>query len=267
MSDSDGSCATRPPTRRLVALGASNLALGLADFVRVAEAIWGAPVEILSALGLGRSYGTSHSLLGRVLPGILDSGLWSALAQRPPAPATGLVTDVGNDIAYGVPVDTILGWIEEVMDRLSAVGAEILVTSLPMRSLSRLGRARFEVFRTIFVPCCRLSLHEVQRRATELHLGLRALGSRRAARFLEPRDEWYGIDPIHVRRRLWLTAWSHVLASAAGAEPPLRPRPLGLLERWRVGLARPQLESLLGFERRRIQPAVRLAGGTTISLY
>src|SRR5262245_25860690 len=96
---------------RIVALGASNLTRGLHTVVSTARAAWGPDVEVLGALGHGRSYGVESRLVIRTLPGILQSGLWSTLSSLPPATTRGLVTDVGNDILYEFPVPTVLGWV------------------------------------------------------------------------------------------------------------------------------------------------------------
>ncbi len=68
-----------PAIGRVVALGASNLTRGLQTVVATATATWGPDVEVLAALGHGRSYGAPSRLLIRTLPGILESGLWKDL--------------------------------------------------------------------------------------------------------------------------------------------------------------------------------------------
>jgi hypothetical protein len=42
---------------RVVALGASNLTRGFQTIVSTARLVWGPDVEVLAALGHGRSYG------------------------------------------------------------------------------------------------------------------------------------------------------------------------------------------------------------------
>ena len=113
----------RPPPARVVALGASNLTRGLPIVVSAARAGGGPDVEVLAALGLGRSYGMESRVLARTLPGILDSGLWKALAQRPRVPTRELVTDVGNDIVCGASPPRILQWVEESLVRLRRSGS------------------------------------------------------------------------------------------------------------------------------------------------
>ena len=108
------------PPHRIIALGASNLTRGLHIVLATARAEWGADVELLAALGHGRSYGGRSQFVGRSLPGILESGLWPQLSQMPPARTLGLITDVGNDILYGYSPPQILTWVNEAVDRLRA---------------------------------------------------------------------------------------------------------------------------------------------------
>jgi hypothetical protein len=88
---------------RIVALGASNLTRGFQTVVATARSMAGPRAEVVAALGHGRSYGMASRLMVRTLPGILQSGLWHQLEVLPPAPTRALVTDVGNDVLYGMP--------------------------------------------------------------------------------------------------------------------------------------------------------------------
>jgi hypothetical protein len=72
---------------RVVALGASNLTRGFRAVVSTARDTWGPQVEVMAALGHGRSYGAHSRLAFRRLPGILESGLWSELESRPRLPS------------------------------------------------------------------------------------------------------------------------------------------------------------------------------------
>src|SRR5262245_22793414 len=75
---------------RVVALGASNLTLGFQNVVATARTAWGPGVEVVAALGHGRSYGANSTVVIRTLPGILQSGLWRKLESLPAATTRGL---------------------------------------------------------------------------------------------------------------------------------------------------------------------------------
>lgn len=132
---------------RVVALGASNLTRGFQTVVSTARTAWGPQVEVLAALGHGRSYGVPSRLAFRGLPGILDSGLWPELESRPRMATRALVTDVGNDILYGFSAGQTLAWVQEAIRRLRRFTQDIVLTDLPLFSIRRLSNLTFLVFR------------------------------------------------------------------------------------------------------------------------
>ena len=254
---------------RLIALGASNLTRGFSTVVNTARATFGEPMEILGALGHGRSYGILSTFLVRSLPGILEAGLWAQLDALPSAPSQGLITDVGNDILYDIPVLTILSWVREVAARLERHGTRITMTDIPLFNIRTLTTARFKLVRSVLVPWCRLSLSEVRDRSAALNEGLVSLASARGHTLVRLRPEWYGFDPIHVRPSLWGDAWREILFG--GKEPmPSPPQCDGAvpaLGAWSLYFARPERRWLLGFEDRCAQPGIRSRGGTAVWLY
>ena len=253
--------------RRVVLLGASNLTLSFRTALEQARSVWGGPLEVLAALGHGRSYGWPSRVLGRVLPGILDCGLWRTLAERPPAPLAALVTDVGNDILYGADPATIVGWVEQCVGQLLAAGARVVLTRLPMASVARLTPWGFLLLRSCLFPTCRLSLAETLRRAELVDAGLEALAASRGVPTICPPRDWYGIDPIHLRHAARRGAWSAILAPWRDEVCRTAP-PRGT---WREALnlqhLLPERQRCFGIEWRRAQPCGRLRDGTTISLY
>lgn len=254
-----------PPARRFIVLGASNVALSFPALVATAHRLWAEPLDILGAFGHGRSYGQRHALFWRELPGIAECGLWPALAQRPPVSSVALVTDVGNDLLYDVPVPEITAWVQTCLDRLRRAGARIVLTPLPLANIARLSRARFLFFRTLFFPGCRLSYATLQERAHELDRRLRALAKEQGALLGEHRPEWYGLDPIHIRRPWRSAAWSTILSLASQAAPLASAN--APLPRLRLRRLRPERRWMFGREQRAAQPVARLPDGTHIGLY
>jgi hypothetical protein len=250
--------------RRVVALGASNLTRGLQAVVATARGRWGRDVEILAALGLGRSYGLQSRVLLRTLPGILHSGLWTELKRRPPVATRAVVTDVGNDILYGAKPAQILAWVDECLSRLSEHTADITVTGLPVHSLKRLSTAKFLFFRSLLFPRCRLSQREVLEAVEDVAEGLARLAEARRLRFLRLDPEWYGFDPIHFRLGRWYTAWQQILEVEAA--PGTRER-VAVLETARLYSLFPEEQWLLGLAQRRPQTGRPLKHGGRIWLY
>lgn len=245
-----------------MALGASNLTRGLQTVVATARAEWGPGVEVVAALGHGRSYGAPSWFLGRSLPGILHSGLWEALAALPPATTRALVTDVGNDILYGFSSAQILEWVGQAVDRLQRYTPEIVLTDLPLFSIRGLSNPKFLFFRSVFYPPCRLSLAEVVGTAGRVNDGLAVMASQRGLRFVRMRPEWYGVDPIHIRPSLWRASWQHILGCEHCADVNL-----SWVEGVRLHCMRPEQQWLFGVEQHSPQSGTPLSRGGTVWLY
>jgi hypothetical protein len=253
---------TSAPIGRVVALGASNLARGFQTVVATARATWGPGVEVVAALGHGRSYGVPSRLVARTLPGILESGLWTSLESLPEVPTRGLVTDVGNDVLYGSSAEQTLAWVAEALNRLGRRTRDIVVTDLPLASIRRLSPTKFLLFRSILVPACRLSLSQVLETAERVNAGLAELSTGHGAKLFRLNPDWYGFDPIHIRPSLWQAAWQEILGSQC--TPPM---PLSRMEGMRLSLMPPERQWLFGRERFTPQAGTALPLGARVRLY
>lgn len=247
-----------------MALGASNLTLGLSTVLATARSAWGEDIEVLAALGYGRSYGAPSAIAMRTLPGILQSGLWTGLAALPPKPTRALITDVGNDILYGEAPERILAWVEEAAARLRAHTEDVVLTDLPVASIRRLSPATFLFFRSLFFPPCRLNRTEVFERVEQVNAGLARLARDRGFRLVHLERSWYSFDPIHLRPGMWSRAWSDIIVgeSRAGVRPRFSP-----LELVRLHTLPPERRSLFGIERVAPQSGRRLRRGGRLWIY
>lgn len=248
---------------RVVALGASNLTRGFRTVVSTARAAWGPRVEVLAALGHGRSYGARSRFVFRGLPGILESGLWRELESRPHVATRALVTDVGNDILYGFSPEQTLAWVGEALRRLRRVTEDIVVTDLPLASIRRLSTLKFLAFRSLLVPSCRLSLLQALERAELVNVGLAELCSAHGAKLTHLDPAWYGFDPIHVRPSLWTVAWQQILGAQALASVNGFPA----VDSIRLYLMRPERRWMFGREQFTPQSGLALPSGGRVWLY
>jgi hypothetical protein len=245
---------------RLIVLGASNVVLGLPQLLDEARARLGAPLDVLAAFGFGRSYGLTSRVLGRGLPGILQSGLWPALGDGALRERTqALVLDVGNDLLYGAEPDTIAGWVGTCLERLRPHAANIVLGGLPA-GLETVSRSRYLLFRTLFYPPCRLPFATAQVSIQRLGEQLAALAREHGLPIAANSPAWYGFDPIHVRRAYRRLFWQGLLGGQV-LYSHMRPASGA----WR--LLPPERRTLLGLSQRRHQPAARLEDGTTLAFY
>lgn len=255
------------PTRRVILLGASNLVRSISTVVETARGLWHEPVEVMAAIGHGRSYGQNSQMLGRKISGIFPSTLWKDLQTRPDLPTVALVTDVGNDLGYGVSVPELVSWVEGCLDHLERARASTILTELPLARLERLSEREFLFFRTLFFPKSRLTFADIRNRAHDLNAALVEIAAQRKIPVISVSGAWYGYDPIHLKRSAWREAWPAILSAwRAGEEVAVRPRTS--FARWAYLRALAPAERVVfGFERRHEQPCGALGDGTTISLY
>ncbi len=188
---------------RVVLLGASNLAIGLPLIVRQLCAGLPRPLEIFTACGHGRSFCTWSRVLFRALPGIDRCGLWSDLDQAAEACESrtlALVTDVGNDLIYGSSPHVIARRVETCLAALARYQAELVVTRLPLASVERLSAVRYHATKAVFFPRSGGSWTEMRQKARELDESLGQIAARFSAQLIEQPLDWYGFDPLHIRR-------------------------------------------------------------------
>ncbi len=253
-----------PEISRLVVLGASNLTLGLSAVLGTARNEFGRNVEVLAALGYGRSYGASSTIAIRTLPGILESGLWRELERRPKANTRGVITDVGNDILYGFSPEQILAWVREAASRLLSHTTDVVLTDLPRASIRGLSPQAFLFFRTLFFPPCRLARDEVFERVDRVNEGLAGIASSLGLRFVHLKEDWYSWDPIHIRPRAWRVAWRQIISGEAVRKGAAA---FSSLELAHLHVLPPERRFLLGLEQVTPQAGRKLRRGGCLWIY
>ena len=96
---------------------------------------------------------------------------------------------------------------------------------------------------------------------------MRDLAPQYGATLVDLPGEWYGMDPVHIKRSQFSAALAQIMTGwAAGAKADTRAT--GSAGRWlKLHLARPQRWSLLGIPLGSAQPATRLADGSTVAVF
>lgn len=228
-----------------VILGASNVSRGLGVLVQRARAVERGQ-RILVAAGRGRSYGLRSRMLGRSLGGIVSSDVWNEL-ESSSGPVRALVTDVGNDVLYGVATGTLLGWIETCLGRLADRGATTVVTGLPLQRLLAMSPRAFGFWKRVFFPARHLDYGRARDQVCAINEGLIALAKDHGAHLVQPDAAWYGLDPIHIRHGLVRTAWATMLLPWGQA---VEEAPMGLWRRTRFSFASARGSRFWGVARR-----------------
>jgi hypothetical protein len=175
--------------------------------------------------------------------------------------------DVGNDLAYEAPVESVVQWVATTIDRLVAHDARIALNNVPLKSLRTVGEFRFRVLRTILFPRCRLSRGELLGRAERLSESLASLAEMRRIPVFSGEKASYGLDPIHPRRRTAGVVWQRMLGALDPAQPAppwTAPRRADTKLLRRVHAASWSPKMVRGGAP---PPSARLADGTMVALF
>ncbi len=248
------------PRSRALFLGASNVRLALPELVAAARARLDGPLDILASHGHGRSYLGPSRVGLRTLPAIACDPFWR-FEDGPRIPTAALVADVGNDLVYGAGAHDLVEAVARVVARLARAGVRTTVVGLPLPTLEALPAWRFHLARGILFPLRRVRRARLLADAGAVHGRLAEVARDWGAAFVEPNPAWYGLDPIHLRRRRRQEAAGALLAAwgPAAAAPAVEPLRAGLRS------LRPLEQVVLGRPRRREQPSARLADGSRAS--
>ncbi len=165
-------------------------------------------------MGFGRSYGKESRFLTKKSLGIFQSKIWDALERKKSFSTTAFVTDIGNDLAYEVPVDQLIEWVEGCVNRLQSIDAKVVLTNVPLAALQTLGEVRYRILRTLFFPQCRLDLPELLNRAERLSKRLHQLAKTKNIPIFSGDSAWCGFDPIHPRRANLPLLWREIFNQA-----------------------------------------------------
>ena len=256
---------------RVILLGASNVTLAFPRLWQGLRRAWSEPIEMFAAHGHGRSFGMWSRVGPRGLPGIVTCRLWDELDAQPSTSGDrprGLIADIGNDLLYGAEPEQVAAWIETCLRRLQAFNAQVVVTQLPIASVQTLSRSRFALMKKLLFPSSRMRFDEVESKMTRLNQLVVDLAGTYQTATAEKRGEWYGFDPIHIRRRFRATAWREILSSwfddpAAAVDF----RSVGLSRSLQLWRQRPLERQWFGRIQQSNQPVLREADGSTLRLY
>ncbi len=262
---------------RLVALGASNLYRDLPTLTAALAARSSTPIDVVAACGNGRAYGSwSQCVAIRALPGIIECGLWPALATKPAPPNHGLLMDIGNDLVYGARARDVVAWVTTCVERLQQAGTvNIALVLPPIEVVSALPRWRYHLAKALLFPSRQLDHHVLSARLDRVETELRMLADRHGLRLIEQDPGWFGIDPIHPRppgRKALLAkllaAWSKDQSDGGVSGQTVDPVVATTLEarlRWRPLVA--AQAKILGRVRHQHQPVFQMENEATVACY
>ena len=202
----------------VVLLGASNLARAHHAIVNhLHKEIWQHQVEFLSAMGPGRAYCAAGGMLHVRYPAIESCGVLEAISQRAQSPCRiiALVTDIGNDIMYGVSADDIVCCLGRLFDELRALNANVIATTIHVDLESDVSEYQFLVLRTLFFPRSSVTYREAAAAIRRINS---FLGEQEDDTFHIVKDmkRYVGRDKIHYTLLKSHLGWTQLIAEILG---------------------------------------------------
>jgi len=202
------------PPYLFIFLGASNLARGYSALANcLAGSLAPHPAEILHAMGPGRGYCAEGGIYNITYPPIGSCGILESASGRAPKArqVVALITDIGNDIMYGVPVSEITSCLNSLLQKLDAIGAEVFVHPIPIDFADDVSERQFRILRSIFYPNSAIDYTGAAIAVSTINDFLRDSAGGRV-HLLPNMKDFSGIDKIHYSIFQSHRAWSQVAA-------------------------------------------------------
>jgi len=191
--------ATAGPPVAFVLLGASNLARGYTALTHYLESnLAPQPAAFLAAFGPGRGYGAWGGLLNISYPPIVESPLFEKARRKAEkgSRVVALVTDIGNDLLYGLDADGLIAVVQTVFDRLAAVNARVYATTLPVFFEQEVPPMIYYPIRTLLYPKSRVTREQAVDGVRRVNAYLKKIPDDRV-QVLPPMDAYLGWDHVH----------------------------------------------------------------------
>ena len=195
-----------------VLLGASNLARGYSALTRHIPRNISAS-EFLNALGPGRGYCARGGLLNFTYSPIGECGVMKSAkvyAERGFRMAV-LLTDIGNDIMYGVPESTLVESLDILIEKSLKMNAEVFMTSIHVDVSKDMGKTSFKLLKSIFYPNSPVTFDQADSAVKKLnhYLAEKSLQNERV-HLVNGLGAFCGLDKIHYGLFKSHLAWSRI---------------------------------------------------------
>ena len=134
-----------------ILLGASNLARGYFALTRqLSQNI--SRCEFLNAMGPGRGYCVESGMFNFTYPPIGECRIMENVDVQQSRRIAVLLTDIGNDIMYGLPEQSLVESFDSLIEKSLLLNAEVFLTSIHVDVRQDMGRETFKLLKGIFYP-------------------------------------------------------------------------------------------------------------------
>jgi hypothetical protein len=124
---------------------------------------------------------------------------------------TVLLTDIGNDIMYGVPESSLIESLDALIENSLQMNAEVFLTSIHVDVSKDMGKTSFKLFKSIFYPNSPVTFDQADSTVKRLnhYLAEKSLKNERV-HLVNGLGAFCGLDKIHYGLLKSHLAWSRV---------------------------------------------------------
>jgi hypothetical protein len=218
--------ATNTPSEvptQFILLGASNLARARYGIQKYLEKIFASDsVSTLIASGPGRAYCVTGGIfLVNYHPlknsPAINLGRYKSLEFYQ---TVALISDIGNDIMYGVPVQKIIRDLDKLIHELSHFCSHVFVIPIPCKKIEQLSNWKINLLKKLLFPKSQLSPENIISSVHAINHFLSQLQNPRVT-VLETMDDSIGWDHVHYGIFKMHTAWAQIIAQITKELPNL----------------------------------------------
>ena len=195
-----------------ILFGASNLARSFYGLkLSIKRCIHPRPATFIHAMGPGRGYLGRGGILNTTYPPIIDCGILESIqkTRKPNQQIIALITDIGNDIMYGVHSEKIIEGLQNILDTLGEVTKNIFITPIPINLKNDIGEFYFRVLRCIFFPKSSIQYSQTLESIKIINQFILHSPNKKTT-VINGMEQFSGLDKIHYSFFKSHLAWAHI---------------------------------------------------------
>ena len=200
------------PRILFILMGASNLARGYSMLTRHISSCFGKNnIEFLNALGPGRGFCARGGMFNFTYPPIQDCRILEAANKKSCDTRAVLITDIGNDLMYGVSADTLIESLDGLIDRALQCDAEIFLTSIHVNLKKDVSQTTFFILKFFFYPGSSITYKKTDLFIIKVNSYLKEkAGQNQRVHLISGMESFAGADKIHYSLLKTHLAWEKI---------------------------------------------------------
>jgi hypothetical protein len=202
-----------PPILFLL-MGASNLARGYSMLTHhLSECLKKNKTEFLNALGPGRGFCARGGIFNITYSPIQDCQIIESGEKKSKEAlrTVVLITDIGNDLLYGVSADTLIASLDIMIDEILKWDADIFLTSIHVNLKKDVSPTIFLVLRSLLYPSSKVNYEEMDLSIFKVNDYLEEkVRKNETIHLITGLEAFAGLDKIHYSLFKTHAAWSAV---------------------------------------------------------